>query len=263
MPPMFANRICCTFKLMQGMGDKKIYFRDNWGLFIGSFTNNVPHGHYAVQLSISLGTDIRVFDGENKPYHYGNYIIKSNVPHRVVCKGEQLLILFNPTSTTGHFLNGFSTYDIAEFDHTIVERLKESCLNYTNNTMDFESTIGEITRALEVFKCACQEQDHFDDERIRTAMHYLEENVQRIVPLHEVAGLCFLSPSRFLHLFKEKTGISFRKAQQWNRISQSFKVFFQQSLTQTAHEFGFTDSAHYTRVFKETFGFSPRQVQKK
>jgi len=244
------------------MGENRIYFKDNWGLFIGSFTNNLPHKHYAIQLSISLGSDIIIFNGSKKLYHHKSYLIKSNVSHRMTCKEEQLLLLFYPTSTTGHFLKEFSKDNISEFKHPIVEKLKQNSLNYINGITSFENAVTEISDSLKKFICECEEQNHFDDERIIKALKYLDENVERVIPLKEMAEKCYLSESRFLHLFKEKTGITYRKVQQWNKVSQSFSMIKKQSLTETAHQFGFADSAHYTKVFKDTFGFNPKRIQK-
>jgi len=105
-------------------------------------------------------------------------------------------------------------------------------------------------------------ENHFTDERIKKAIKYLEINFDRVISVKEIAEKCFLSESRFLHLFKENTGITYRKVQQWNKVSKSFSMLRNQSLTETAHQFGFTDSAHYSKVFKETFGFNPKLIQK-
>ena len=110
--------------------------------------------------------------------------------------------------------------------------------------------------------CECEKENHYKDERIKKAIKYLETNFDRVISVKEIAEMCFLSKSRFLHLFKESTGITYRKVQQWNKISKSFVSLRKQSLTETAHQFGFTDSSHYSKVFKETFGFNPKIIQK-
>jgi len=80
--------------------------------------------------------------------------------------------------------------------------------------------------------------------------------------LGEVAGHCSLSPSRFQHVFKETTGQSFRRAQLWTKMSHALPHLGKQSLTSLAHQFGFADSAHFSRTFRENFGFSPRDLLK-
>lgn len=182
--------------------------------------------------------------------------------HKLTSKNEHLLLLFYPTSSIGHFLNQQSTDNISELNHPIAEKLKQSGLNFINNKSTFQNTIIEISDFIKSFTCECETENHFKDKRIKTAIEYLETNFDRVIPLQEIAEKCFLSPSRFLHLFKEKTGVTYRKAQQWNKVSQSFSMLNKQSLTETAYQFGFADSAHYSKVFKETFGFSPKLIQK-
>jgi AraC-like DNA-binding protein len=69
---------------------------------------------------------------------------------------------------------------------------------------------------------------------------------------------CHLSPTRFLHLFKEKTNLNFRRYQLWNKVVKSLPYLIKNSITETAYTFGFSDSSHYTRTFIETFGVTPK-----
>lgn len=246
---------------MKHIDRNRIFFKENWGFFIGSFVDNLPHSHYAIQISISLNSAISITDKDNKKYRFENFVVKSNITHQLYCENEHLLLLFYPTSNTGHYLQQLSESEISEFNNKLTEKLRKSGTDFISGKLDFGDTVKEITNSLETFICECENQDHFDDERIKTAINYLEHNFDRIIPVDEIAGKCFLSPSRFLHLFKGKTGITYRKVQQWNKVSQSFNMLFKQSLTQTAHQFGFTDSSHYTKVFKETFGFNPKIIK--
>lgn len=238
----------------------KVYFDTTWGFFIGSFTDNAPHKHFAVQISIALTNDLYVIDHNEKTYQLKNCLIKSNIPHRLLCKEEQVTLLIYPTTAVGHYFNQLGSEDIVALHHKVIENLRKAGVAYVNGTSDFVTAVGVIKNSLEGLACECKKHHHFGDDRVQTAITYLEENADRVIPLEEIAEKCFLSPSRFLHLFKEKTGITYRRVQLWNKLSQSLKMLPHQSITATAHQFGFTDSAHYSKVFSQTFGFSPKSL---
>jgi AraC-like DNA-binding protein len=244
------------------MNKNKIYFENNWGFFIGQFKDNLPHKHYAIQLGISLSAPIVLTQKEDSQFEFKNCLVKSDVVHQLSCEAEHLLLLFYPTSSIGHYLSQLTRNEIAEFNHPILEELKKCSVLFGAGDIDFEGYIIEIKSILKVFSCECVAENHYKDERIKTAIEYLETNFDRVISLKEIAEKCFLSESRFLHLFKENTGITYRKVQQWNKVSQSLRVLKSQSITTTAHQFGFTDSSHYSKVFKDTFGFNPKLIQK-
>lgn len=244
------------------MKQNKIYFDNNWGFSIGQFEDNLPHKHYAIQINISLNSEVILTKRNNEISKLKNFLIKSNVTHQLTCKTEHLLLLFYPTSSIGHYFNQLSDNDITEFKHPILKQLKKCSIDFLNGKMDFKNVVSEISSLLESFTCKSEIENHYKDDRIKNAIKYLEANFDRVIPLKEIAEIHFLSESRFLHLFKENTGISFRKVQQWNKVSKSFSMLRKQNLTDTAHQFGFTDSSHYSKVFKETFGFSPKLIQK-
>lgn len=170
--------------------------------------------------------------------------------------------MFYPTSSIGHYLSQLSNIEISEFRHPILKGLKNNGLKLINESIDFKDFVLEMSHLLKELNCDCELENHYKDDRIKSAISYLEANFERIISLKEIAKKCFLSESRFLHLFKQNTGITYRKVQQWHKVSKSFSMLRNQSLTKTAHQFGFTDSAHYSKVFKETFGFNPKVIQK-
>ncbi len=76
-------------------------------------------------------------------------------------------------------------------------------------------------------------------------------------PLDACAALAgvHLSPSRLRHLFVEQTGLAFKTYMLWLRLVRALDLYASGvSLTQAAHEAGFSDSAHFSRIFKRTFG---------
>jgi len=81
---------------------------------------------------------------------------------------------------------------------------------------------------------------------------------------HALAELCKragLSPSRFLHLFKEVTGVPLRRYRIWNRIGAAARAVAQgKSLTDAAHCAGFSSSAHFSSAFRDMFGMMPSEL---
>lgn len=129
--------------------------------------------------------------------------------------------------------------------------------------LNFEGFCSKIDDVLNEYQCYCDKIIHIEDDRIVRTLKMFEENYDRVLSLDEVSKNVYLSSSRFLHLFKKETGLSFRRYQLWNKLIKSIPHLVDNSITNTAYTFGFTDSSHYTRTFKETFGVSPKFMFKK
>ncbi len=236
----------------------QIHINRNFGWFIGHFDNNQKHKHYALQLSIPLENKI-IINTRNTTFESESpTLIKSNVPHQIVSVSRHFLLLINPASTLGHFWNCTSDNEIREVSFAPALELKRILADQNQSSLP----IAELNSIIEKYDCSCSSAVHMGDKRINEAIVYLSNHFERIVPLDEIANHCCISPSRFLHLFKEETGITYRRAQLWNKLLQSLPYFGKKSLSEIAHLVGFSDSAHFSRVFKENFGFSPREFLK-
>ena len=238
------------------------YFDLEWGMFIGAFNENRTHQHYAVQLSIAIEEEIEIVDGDSRSLTGDSILIKSNMNHQLNCQSNHLLFLFNPISQIGHFLQKNENSDISIFEHSVVKKLKELGLNFIDEKLSYQAFCEEVKSLIFNFDCECKDNLHISDDRISESLLYLEKNKNRVVPLAEIADFSCMSASRFLHLFKQKTNITYRRAQLWFRVSKSLPYLSAKSITEVAHQFGFTDSAHYSKTFKQNFGFTPKFLSK-
>lgn len=240
------------------------HFDKNFGLFIGKLKENLYHKHYALQISVSVKSNMTLtIKGENEILGK-SFFINSKVEHKLISESNQLTVLVNPLSSIGHqFHLQFEKSNFASLNENLSDKLIETLNKFETSKIDFEKLCELTSQVLSEYQCTCESENHFDEKRIINAIKYMDANFEKVLSLEEVSKKCFLSPTRFLHLFKEKTNLTFRRYQLWNKIIKSLPFLVKNSITETAYKFGFSDSSHYTRTFKETFGVTPKFLLQK
>ncbi|WP_110034461.1 helix-turn-helix domain-containing protein [Hoeflea marina] len=100
--------------------------------------------------------------------------------------------------------------------------------------------------------------------QLRRATGHIEEHCLRNIRLGELAALAGLSPSHFSHAFKASTGMAPHQWQMQARIERAKTMLMKADLPLTgiAAETGFSDQAHFTRVFRKTVGTTPANWKK-
>lgn len=100
--------------------------------------------------------------------------------------------------------------------------------------------------------------------QLRRAIDYIEENCLRSIRLEELAALTGLSQSYFSHAFKASTGLPPHQWQMNARIERAKQLMLRDNaaLTSIAAETGFSDQAHFTRVFRKMVGATPSTWKK-
>jgi len=74
-------------------------------------------------------------------------------------------------------------------------------------------------------------------------------------------ALSDLSPSRFLHLFKENTDVPYRRFRAWKRLFLAVEhLNASDNMTFAALEAGFSDATHFSHSFRDAFGVSDRTL---
>ena len=75
------------------------------------------------------------------------------------------------------------------------------------------------------------------------------------------AATAGLSSSRFLHLFKQQTGISFRAFRAWKRARHLLHFANQDiNLAHLAQDIGYPDSTHFSHSIRRFYGLKPRAI---
>ena len=96
------------------------------------------------------------------------------------------------------------------------------------------------------------------DARITEALTLLGARIDRPVRLQSLASALNVSPSWLSHRFAEETGVPLRRYVVWLRLRRAVELVLQgASWTEAAHAVGFSDSAHLSRSFRDTFGIAP------
>lgn len=100
--------------------------------------------------------------------------------------------------------------------------------------------------------------------QLRRATDFIRENCLRNIRLEELASLTGLSQSHFSHAFKASTGIAPHQWQTNARLERAKQLLMQgqHPLTSIAAETGFSDQAHFTRVFRKNLGTTPADWKK-
>lgn len=99
------------------------------------------------------------------------------------------------------------------------------------------------------------------DPRVVQILDLIKNNPAASYSMEHLAAMVNLSPTRFIHLFKEQTGVPIRRFRQWMRMKKAIILVADgKSLTEGAVEAGFTDSSHFSRAFKNMFGVTPSTI---
>jgi AraC-like DNA-binding protein len=101
------------------------------------------------------------------------------------------------------------------------------------------------------------------DPRIETVLSMFQGDLSESnLAAQECAEAIHLSTSRFLHLFKESTGISFRSFRTWKRARQFLAYAnHNSSLTTVALDLGYPDSSHFSHSIRKIYGLKPRSIR--
>lgn len=120
-------------------------------------------------------------------------------------------------------------------------------------------TLALLLAVLQLPPSASHSRGRLAQWQLRRVTEYMTENCVRNIRIEELAELTGLSQSYFSHAFKASTGLPPHQWQMRARIDR-VKILLRNralSLTEIAAETGFSDPAHFTRMFRRQIGASP------
>ena len=103
------------------------------------------------------------------------------------------------------------------------------------------------------------------ENRINIACRKIFENISSPPSATELAAECHISVSRFLHLFREVTGLSLTEFIATIRISRAKALLTDTNLSvaEIAESVGYEDQNYFSRLFRKLEGCSPRAYRQK
>lgn len=105
--------------------------------------------------------------------------------------------------------------------------------------------------------------ENADTRRLKTVLQYVTAHFADNLPVAEVAAVCQCSPSHFMRWFKQMTGQRFTEylnIYRLNAAAEALRTTDDTVLT-VAERCGFKNLSYFNRVFKASFGLTPREYR--
>lgn len=212
------------------------------------------HSHHAIQITAALTGNLSLATAD-EAIAGPVLAVAADALHRFEARGLIAFIFVEPESAVGRTLAAklFASGSLVRIDHPAFSREVDG----------LRSAFDQPDHRREMLATAQRPLDHLapvtclrrPDPRIQRIIDFASAHLDRPLTLESASDGVYLSGSRLRHLFVEQTGLAFRTYLLWLRLVRAVQLYSEgRSLTDAAHEAGFSDSAHFSRVFKRTFG---------
>lgn len=212
------------------------------------------HAHHAIQITACLEGELALA-GAGGRVAAPAIAVAADAVHRLDARGILVLVFVEPESRLGRALAEtlFGAGELVPLDRPELLRHLEPL----RRSFDTAPDSSELLRigALAAAELAPAVEAKLPDPRVRRIIDYAAANLHEPLSLARADHGVYLSPSRLRHLFVEQTGLAFKTYVLWLRLVRAVQAYSEgKSLTEAAHCAGFSDSAHFSRVFRRTFG---------
>ena len=240
-----------------------IMWDGGWLLMSRATAVTPMHSHYAIQIAFGSERGIRFRPSDRVDWtEYAGVVIASRQPHTMDATHVPFNAVFfvEPETREGRalaerFRGGINSLEAQEISDVMPPLFAAWADQRSLNAVKTaENVVRTVTGGIEPAVVS--------DERILRAVSYINSHLDSSLSLDEVAGVAFLSPGRFRHLFVEQTGTPLRPYILWRRFLRAFDlVAAGEPVSAAAYAGGFDDAAHLTRTCRPMFGFPPSAIQ--
>jgi AraC-like DNA-binding protein len=238
----------------------RLFFGTRRLLYAGPVLPTTAHAHHAHQVLLSPQTPVAVRSARGEPALGRAFFIPAHAPHTIVSAAEHCLLLFvDADDADGRTLATLGdpaarAADLGEAAAPLASR----AWGAPRDWRAAEALADELVRVL------------VGERPPRGALHPAVRRAIRALPalvrggevrLASVAEGTGVSASRLAHLFSAEVGIPMRPYVLWLRLHLAAAAVAEgRSFTEAAHDAGFADQAHLSRVCRRVFGICPSQM---
>jgi AraC-like DNA-binding protein len=245
----------------------KVLLWDEQALFLGNAADTSLHESPAIKICVALGEDffLKFSDGEDwRPF--ASAIIAPGQLHAIDGRqGEMAMLVLVPEAELAEPLNPlFMTNGVIELSTAVNKELRRL---FKELGSDENSEVSDQTicfRMMEMISADVGTKGESSlDPRVAKSIEWIRSDREGGVSVKEIAAGADLSESRFSHLFTENVRVPVRRYLLWLRLREAIHLLARGvSLTDSAYEAGFADSAHLTRTFRGMLGITPSALIK-
>ncbi|MGK0447969.1 MAG: AraC-like DNA-binding protein [Polaribacter sp.] len=246
------------------MAEQKLFFQDD-SLYIDRQNYVKKHSDMSIHdhdyLTISLllnGTLIEHTPDATKIVKPGNVLIKPpGVMHGNIFTENCSILSFK--------LFDYKYYNFKWKQWNIIEQsgfLKHFL--YVLHHKDRKHSFSELKNKL-ISIDSKENTSHMIPEKIRHVKHLIEVHFAEATQIYDLAKEVNLNPAYLGQVFKQSYNMDIKSYQQQLRLHYSVSEMFTPdlNLTQIAHNTGFSDQSHFSRIFKKSTDISPKRLTSK
>ncbi len=225
------------------------------------------HYHNCFQIVVSIQTAFNCTIHEKEYKNMKGFIINQNIKHSCKAPDTSVLVYFiDAESYLGwqlkEMLSGKPFLDIESL--LTKHQLKELTTQCNQTTSAGEIKIAAEDLLEKIMPSQATQKNILMDDRIIKVTEYIDHHLASNISLNDISKQIFLSPERARHLFVQQTGSPFSQYLLWKRIKNIIISVLKNnvSLADACIQYGFTDQAHFSRIFKRMFGTSAKPLLK-
>jgi len=103
-----------------------------------------------------------------------------------------------------------------------------------------------------------------DHNGLTAALYFIKEHLNEHLDIDELARLACMSRTKFFNEFKQHLGCGPIAFQQQSRLKKAAVMLKNgEKITTSCFALGFSNTSHFSRTFKQFYGFSPSQYKKR
>ncbi len=229
-------------------------------VYVGPSLDLEPHSGSVGCLAVALdGTFTVLVDGVAGPAAR-SALIPPRLTHRVVAAADRMAFCYLDPGSAQH--NAYQRAMTTTAGEITYRHRDEHLLAGTAGDLDDAARAGAWLAVATGGVAVNDDRSGRPDPRIRDALAALRLlDPSEPVTAAQLAATAGLSRSRFLHLFREHAGTSFRRYRLWLRMLRAAEAIRSDAdLTTAAAAAGFASPSHFSDAFHAMFGLRPSRI---
>jgi AraC-like DNA-binding protein len=209
--------------------------------------SSTPHAVHAVTLHVGLDADVTLTIADRRLR--GRVLaLAPDIPYAAQSPGPGVCFLFDPQRTGASLL---IERPFGRVEGKLAERILTIAAAAGPNRLDvmLEEVAGLVPSASGRI-----------DARVEHALELWRPDSREVLTVTEVARRVRLSRPHFAELFTRAVGMTPRRYRLWTLAMRGVSTRHGGNATERAHDAGFADLAHFTRVCRRFFGYTPSEL---